>query len=64
MNLNRVFLTTYDFNERAQRSFARAGFTVEGRLRQHVFVDGAYHDAIVMGLLRDEFEAGEAEIVR
>lgn len=60
MNLNRIYLHTYAYNERAQRAFARAGFRVEGRLRSHVFVDGQYWDVIVMGLLREEFDAQQA----
>ncbi len=59
MNLNRLYLHTYAYNERAQRSFARAGFTLEGRLRNHLFVDGRYWDVLVMGLLREEFDAQE-----
>lgn len=59
MNLQRVYLRTYEFNERGQRAFAKAGFTVEGRMRRHIYVDGRYWDAIIMGMLREEFEQGE-----
>lgn len=59
MNLQRVYLRTYEFNARGQRAFAKAGFTLEGRLRRHVYVDGRYWDVLVMGLLREEFEAQE-----
>lgn len=44
------------FNERAQKVYHRLGFQVEGRLRQECYTDGAYHDMIVMGLLREEYE--------
>lgn len=60
MNLERVYLHTYEFNERGQRAFLKAGFTVEGRMRRHVYVDGRSWDVIIMGLLRDEFEEQEA----
>ncbi len=60
MNLERVYLTTYEFNERGQRAFLKAGFTIEGRLRRHVYVDGRAWDAIMMGMLRSEFEEQEA----
>lgn len=59
MNLQRVYLHTYEYNNRAQQAFKKAGFTEEGRLRRHLFVDGRYWDVIVMGCLRDEFEADE-----
>ena len=56
MNLHRIQLDTWDENNRALRAFEGLGFQVEGRLRQAVFVRGKYHDSIVMGLLRDEWE--------
>ncbi len=55
MNLNRIQLTVYDFNERAQAAYRKAGFVEEGRLRQAMYRVGEYHDIVVMGLLRDEF---------
>ena len=57
MNLQRVYLRTYEYNLRAQRAFAKAGFAVEGRLCRQVYRDGRYWDVILMGLLREEFEA-------
>lgn len=57
MNLHRVALTVLDFNERARACYRRCGFVEEGRLRQDRFVDGRYVDAIVMGILRGEWEA-------
>ena len=44
-------------NERAQAAYRKAGFVEEGRLRQAMYREGVYHDILVMGLLRDEFEA-------
>ncbi len=63
MNLNRVWLHTFDFNERAQACYRKCGFIEEGRLRQHYYAMGRYWDVVVMGVLRDEFEAlhGEEE---
>ena len=31
------------------------GFEVEGRLKNHVFFDGAYHDIIIYSLFREKF---------
>jgi RimJ/RimL family protein N-acetyltransferase len=58
MNLNRLELEVYDFNERAIRSYLKCGFREEGRLRERQFKKGRYVDVIVMGLLRSEWEAG------
>jgi len=56
MNINKVNLNVYSFNERAIASYVKCGFKVEGRLRQRVFRDGKYHDEVIMGILRSEFE--------
>ncbi len=57
MNLHRVQLRVFDFNERAIRCYRRCGFREEGRLRQELYRDGAYHDVLLMGILREEFHA-------
>jgi RimJ/RimL family protein N-acetyltransferase len=57
MNLHRVWLTTVEYNERAQACYLKCGFREEARLRQHVFRHGRYWDVVQMGILRDEFEA-------
>jgi len=59
MNLNRLELEVYDFNERAYRCYLRCGFREEGRLRQRQYKNGRYVDVIVMGLLRSDWESGE-----
>jgi RimJ/RimL family protein N-acetyltransferase len=57
MNLNRVSLHVFDFNERAIACYKKCGFEIEGRLRENYYGEGSYHDVIVMGVLRDEFDA-------
>ena len=42
-------------NEASLALQRRLGFIEEGRLRDHVFLDGQYHDLVVMGILADEF---------
>jgi len=55
MNLHRVYLYTYDFNQRALRCYEKCGFRHEGRARQAHFTDGKYHDYLLMAILREEF---------
>jgi RimJ/RimL family protein N-acetyltransferase len=55
LNLHRIHLRVYDYNARAQRSYAKLGFQEEGRLRQAHFRYGAWHDVVVMAILADEF---------
>ena len=55
LNLNRVSLTVYEYNERAIRCYLKCGFRHEGRMRQARYLDGQYYDELMMGILRDEF---------
>ena len=57
MNLNWVWLHVFEFNERAMVCYQKCGFKEEGRLRQHYYQEGRYWDSVVMGILRDEFDA-------
>jgi RimJ/RimL family protein N-acetyltransferase len=61
LNLNRVWLHVYEYNERGLRAYEKAGFRREGRLRQEMFRDGRYWDTIVMGILRDEWLAARPQ---
>ena len=54
LNLHRVQLKVYEDNARAIRAYEKAGFKIEGCLRQARFHEGGYHDTLVMGLLREE----------
>ncbi|MEA2524736.1 MAG: hypothetical protein QOF01_2921 [Thermomicrobiales bacterium] len=56
-NYRRVWLWVHGANERAIRAYLAAGFVEEGRLRQHVWSDGRYDDAVHMGILRQDWEA-------
>jgi RimJ/RimL family protein N-acetyltransferase len=55
MNMNRVQLFVFDFNERAQACYRKVGFVEEGRRRQALYMEGAYHDVVVMSVLREEW---------
>ncbi|WP_022881419.1 GNAT family N-acetyltransferase [Gryllotalpicola ginsengisoli] len=55
LGLNRIGLSTWAYNSRAVRAYEKAGFVVEGRRRDVVFHDGAFHDEILMGILAEEF---------
>lgn len=57
LNLNRAYLHVYAENQRAKRSYEKAGFVEEGRLRESVYKHGKYDDVIVMSVLRSEWIA-------
>jgi len=53
-NLRRVHLQVIASNAVAIRCYEKAGFVVEGRLRQHAWVRGGYEDIVLMGILRTD----------
>lgn len=56
LGLHRVGLSVFEFNEAAISTYERIGFRKEGRLRQAVDRDGLLHDALLMSLLKPEWE--------
>ena len=57
LNLHRVALSVFEFNERAIRSYARCGFVVEGRSREAIWREGRWWDEITMSILEPEWRA-------
>lgn len=56
-NHHKIWLRVHAANERAIRAYRACGFVEEGRLRAHVWSDGRLDDLLIMGLLRDEWQA-------
>lgn len=61
MNMNRVQLVVFGFNERAISSYKKNGFVVEGVYRQEIFRQGKYQDVYQMSLLKREYIAAKGE---
>ncbi len=57
LNLPRVSLGLHAYNERALKSYLKAGFTLEGRMRGEGLRDGVRYDSLWMGILREEWLA-------
>jgi RimJ/RimL family protein N-acetyltransferase len=55
INLRRVTLTVFEYNPRAVRSYEKAGFRHEGRMRQVLSREGKRWDVLYMGILREEW---------
>ena len=51
LRLHTIYLRTYDFNEKAKKSYEKCGFKEFGRRHEAVFIDGKYHDVIYMELI-------------
>jgi RimJ/RimL family protein N-acetyltransferase len=57
MNLHRVGLRVFSFNDRAISLYEKIGFKQEGRSRQAIFREGKWHDIIAMGILQAEYSS-------
>ena len=61
IGLHRISLGVYAFNPRAQRAYEKAGFVVEGRLRDSLLWEGEWVDEIVMSVLAPDWKALRSE---
>lgn len=56
LRLNKIFTETYDIRPYHVEVLERSGFVLEGTLRNHVLIDGAYKDSLFHGALRVNYE--------
>lgn len=54
LNLHKVYLLVSTDNPKAVHVYEKAGFVVEGELREEFFANGAYRNAVRMGILQHE----------
>ena len=54
LDMNKVYLRVLAENERAYKSYLRAGFRKDGTAREDVLIDGRFHDVIFMSIIRRE----------
>lgn len=57
LNLYRIQLDAFSYNERAIKSYLKAGFVMEGRMRGMLLRDDRRWDFVYMSVLRDEWLA-------
>ncbi len=57
LRLERIELEVFDFNQRAIRSYEKAGFQTDAIQRRSRFHRGAHHDVHIMSILRDDWLA-------
>lgn len=55
LNLHRIELNVFSYNDRAIHVYEKVGFVREGVQRQVLYYNHAYHDSIWMSILADEF---------
>lgn len=56
LKLHRIDLRVVAYNFRAQRTYKKVGFVYEGRQRALVYYKKNWHDMILMGILKTEWE--------
>lgn len=57
LNLHRIWLQVYDKNLRGLKAYEKAGFIVEGKLREAHYQHGTYYDVIIMSVLKDNWSS-------
>ncbi|MBO9597782.1 MAG: GNAT family N-acetyltransferase [Cohnella sp.] len=57
LNLHRIELNVFSYNERAMHVYEKLGFKREGVQREALFYDHQYYDSILMSILEDEYRA-------
>ena len=54
MNLRKLRINVFEYNDRAKHVLESHGFVEEGRLRREFFREGTYHDILILSIFRDE----------
>ncbi|MFD7581618.1 GNAT family N-acetyltransferase [Kitasatospora sp. NPDC059817] len=55
LGMHRIWAARSPLNEASARTLLRAGMTEDGRIRDHVFVHGAWRDSITYSILEHEW---------
>lgn len=56
LKLHRIYAFYLEANKKAFSLYEQMGFKKEGLLRENVYKNGKYHNSIVIGLLKKEYE--------
>ena len=59
MNLRKLRINVFDYNERAKHVLETHGFVQEGQLRNEFYREGSYHDLMIFSTFRDPQEKAE-----
>jgi RimJ/RimL family protein N-acetyltransferase len=61
MNLVKLRINVFEYNERAKHVLTERGFEQEGKLRRDFFREGKYHDIVILSIFRDNPPEEKAE---
>ena len=54
LNLHKLAAGCFEENLGSQKAFLKAGFVKEGIQREHVYLDGEYCDALILGIINNK----------
>ena len=57
LKFNRIFTETYDIRPLHVCILEQNGFIYEGRMREHVLIDGVYYDSLLHGFLKEDYDS-------
>ena len=55
LNMNAIMLKVFSYNKRAIKCYEKVGFKHTGTIRQRTYLNGEYHDTLIMDILKSEF---------
>lgn len=58
LGFNRIFTETYDIRPLHVRILEQSGFKLEGRMREHVRINGIFTDSLIHGFIKQDYEIG------
>jgi RimJ/RimL family protein N-acetyltransferase len=61
LQFNRLFTETYDVRPLHVSVLEKNGFVPEGRMRQHVNIQGSVHDALIHGIVKSDLFKKDSE---
>jgi RimJ/RimL family protein N-acetyltransferase len=59
MNLMKLRINVFEYNEKAKHLLMAHGFVEEGKLVRDFFREGTYHDIVILSIFRDDAARGE-----
>jgi len=57
MNLVKLRVNVFDYNERAKHVLLTHGFVQEGKLERDFYREGSYHDIVILSIFREAFSS-------
>lgn len=55
LSFNRIFTETYDIRSHHINTLLQNGFQLEGRMREHIFINNKFADSLIHGFLKKDY---------